>query len=83
MYYQIFNNVGILISKLNSQIKGPLVRFGPPEKNSFYVLHYNGFIYEVNFTEGGILGEADTTLMSSNPANGSTAMSGSGGSMRI
>eukprot|EP00392_Amoebophrya_sp_AT5.2_P011584 g11663.t1 len=36
-----------------SSIKGPLVCFGPPEKDNFYVLHYNGFIYEVNLLARG------------------------------
>ena len=32
-------------------IRGPLVCFGPPELNNFFVLHYNGFLYEVGINE--------------------------------
>ncbi|CAD7965610.1 unnamed protein product [Amoebophrya sp. A120] len=53
----------------HSSIRGPLVCFGPPEHDTFYVLHYNGFIYEVSMVAssgdhavaGGSFGEDGAT----------------------
>jgi len=42
----------------SSSIRGPLVCFGPPEKNTLYVLHFNGFLYEVKMQVDGEDGQA-------------------------
>ncbi|CAD7955739.1 unnamed protein product [Amoebophrya sp. A25] len=50
-----------------SGIRGALVCFGPPEKESFFVLHYNGFIYEVALTGKAETQELDPKLNPMSP----------------